>query len=299
MIYGAQQQRHYKTHKHKTFNYSTMVLLDKSDYEKVVQPFKKVAINKLFARTVIEQTVSGKIFVDDKINPSTFYVVHPYGMTLLFGESKNEKFNEAFKSYALNKDNSRNNFEWMQAFPNDWDDVLFSLFKDVLVKSADNKEKTEKGIIELNTRVNFKFNIAKHQPLSSQVVGKDIAIVRANGQMFRDMQGSVVPQYFWNNEEDFLKNGVAFALFYKGELASMSFSSYWFDNDFEMGIETKEKFRGKGFAELVCRAIIDYCVENNYEPVWSCRLENTGSYKLAQKLGYEPVLYLPYYRLSN
>ena len=277
----------------------TMELLDRTDYGKAIEPFKNVTINNLFARAVIEQTVSGKIFADDKTNPKTFYVVHPYGMSLLFGESSNDKFNEAFKSYALNKDNSRNAFEWMQAFPNDWDNVLSLLFKDVLVKSADNKEKAEKGIIELNTRVNFKFNIAKHIPLSSLVVDNDITIVRADGQMFRDMQGSVVPKYFWNDEEDFLKNGVAFALFYKDELASMSFSSYWFDDDFEMGIETKENFRGKGLAELACRAIIDYCIENNYEPIWSCRLENIGSYKLAQKLGYEPTLYLPYYRLSN
>ena len=276
-----------------------MILLDKSDYGKVLQPFKKVTINKLFARAVIEQTVSGKIYVDDPINPKTFYVVHPYGMTLLFGESNNEKFNEAFKAYALNKDKFRNNFEWMQAFPSNWDNALSALFKNVLVKSSDNTEKAQKGIVELNTRVNFKFNITKHQPLSTQIIDNDISIVRADGQMFQDMQGNVVPLYFWDSEEDFLKNGVAFALFYKDELASMSFSSYWFDNDFEMGIETKEKFRGKGFAELVCRAIIDYCVERNYEPIWSCRLETIGSYKLAQKLGFEPTLYLPYYRLSK
>lgn len=276
-----------------------MVLLDKADYDKVIQPLKEVAINSLFARAVVEQTVAGKIYVDNPIHPKTFYIVHPYGMTLLFGESDNEIFNEAFKNYALNKGNSRNNFEWMQAFPNSWDNVLSALFKDTMIKSADNTEKKEKGIIELNTRVNFKFNVNKHQPLSTQNIDKDISIVRANGQMFRDMQGSVVPLYFWDNEEDFLNNGVAFALFYKDELASMSFSSYWFDNDFEMGIETKEKYRGKGLAELVCRAIIDYCIDNNYEPIWSCRLENIGSYKLAQKLGYDPILYLPYYRLSK
>ena len=276
-----------------------MVLLDKSDYGKALHALKKVTINNLFARAVIEQSVTGKVYVDDPINSATFYVVHPYGMTLLFGESNNKKFNEAFRTYALNKDKLRDKFEWMQTFPSNWDEVLLSLFKDSLVNSFDNTEKSEKGVIELNTRVNFKFNITKYQSLSTYIIDKNISIVRANGQMFRDMQGGVVPSYFWDSEEDFLKNGVAFALFYKGELASMSFSSYWFDNDFEMGIETKEKFRGKGFAELVCRAIIDYCVENNYKPIWSCRLENIGSYKLAQKLGFEPTLYSPYYRLSK
>ena len=55
-----------------------MELLDKIDYGKAVESFKKVTINNLFARAVIEQTVFGKIFVNDKPNPKTFYVVHPY-----------------------------------------------------------------------------------------------------------------------------------------------------------------------------------------------------------------------------
>jgi hypothetical protein len=275
-----------------------MKLLDKAGYWKVAPYLKEVTINSLFARTVVEHKISGKIYVDDISNPTTVYIVHPYGMALLFGKSDNEAFNESFKSYALNKENIRNSFEWMQAFPGSWAKVLTSLFNDRLFKFDDNIEKAEKGIIELNTRVNFKFNINQHQPVPTNF-DKEIAIVRANGQMFRDMQGSVVPIYFWDSEADFLKNGVGFGLFYKNELASMSFSSYWFDNEFEIGIESKEKFRGKGFAELACRAIIDFCIENNYEPIWSCRLENVGSYKLAQKLGFDPTLYLPYYRLSK
>lgn len=35
------------------------------------------------------------------------------------------------------------------------------------------------------------------------------------------------------------------------------------------------------------------------EPIWSCRLENTGSYKLAQKIGFLPTAEIPYYRLSK
>jgi RimJ/RimL family protein N-acetyltransferase len=67
----------------------------------------------------------------------------------------------------------------------------------------------------------------------------------------------------------------------------------------EIGIETAEEFRRKGFAEIVCEAIIEYCIANKYEPVWSCRLENSGSYILAQKMGFEPIYKIPYYRLSK
>lgn len=52
-------------------------------------------------------------------------------------------------------------------------------------------------------------------------------------------------------------------------------------------------------AELTCRKLIDYCLERDLIPVWSCRFENTASCKLAQKLGFEPTLMIPFYRLSN
>ena len=73
-----------------------MIKLDKSNYYKVTKPLKAVTFNKLFARAVIENRVSGSVYVDDVDNPSTFYVVHPYGMSLLFGEHKNEEFNICF-----------------------------------------------------------------------------------------------------------------------------------------------------------------------------------------------------------
>jgi len=276
-----------------------MKLLEKEHYTKLTQPFKKVTINNLFARSVIEHKVSGKIFVDNPDIPKTYYVVHPYGMTLLFGESNNVEFNNSFRNYALNINHVRDKHEWMQAFPNNWDNVLNELFNDCFIKSAENKTKKETGIIELNTRVNFKFSHDKYLNLKKTNLAPEIKIVRTDRQIFRDMKGSVVPFYFWDGEDDFLKNGVGFSLFYNGKLASTAYSSYIHEDKFELGIETVEEFRGKGFAEHTCSAIIDYCIENNYEPIWSCRLENIGSYKLAQKIGFIPSAEIPYYRLSK
>jgi hypothetical protein len=276
-----------------------MELLDKKDFIKAVDAVRRVTFNNLFARSISEQKVTGKIFVDNKNSPQTFYIAHPYGMTLLLGNADNKAFNEKFKNYALNTNKERIGFEWMQAFPDCWDAVLKNLFEGTLIRSADNDGKQEKGIVELNTRVNFKFS--KDQYLQNRVTlsDNDIEIKIADRDPFRNMEGSVVPSHFWDSEDDFFRNGLAYALFYKGELASMAFSSYWFDDQFELGIETKDKFRGKGFAELVCSALIDHCISNDYEPIWACRLENISSYKLAQKLGFKPAIEIPYYRLSN
>jgi hypothetical protein len=276
-----------------------MELLDIKDYVKAVGVPRQVTFNNLFARAVIEQKVAGKIFVDNANSPKTFYIIHPYGMTLLLGDNSNKEFNEWFKKYALNIDSGRNKQEWMQVFPSSWNNVLINLFGNKLISSEKNITNQEKGIIELNTRINFRFNKEKYLQLPRTPIGADIKILETDSNLFHKMKGSVVPSSFWDSENDFFKNGYAYSLLYKNQLASTAFSSFRFDNLFEIGIETEPEFRGKGFADIVCSVLIDYCLDNNYEPIWACRKENEGSYKLAIKLGFEVAEELPYYKLAN
>jgi hypothetical protein len=276
-----------------------MELLEKKDYEKAVDTLRQVSFNNLFARAVVEKKVSGKIFVDNTDNPKTFYIIHLYGMTLLLGMSSNANFNEWFRKYALNIDSGRNKHEWMQAFPVSWNTVLIDLFGNQLIRPEKNIDNKGKGVIELNTRVNFKFSKEKYLQLQRSPISEHIKIVKTNAGLFHKMKGSVIPSSFWDNENDFFKNGYAYSLLYNNQLASTAFSSFRFDNLFEIGIETEPEFRGKGFADIVCSALIDYCLDNNYEPIWACRKENEGSYKLALKLGFEVCEEIPYYRLSN
>ncbi|MCG8409826.1 MAG: GNAT family N-acetyltransferase [Bacteroidales bacterium] len=112
------------------------------------------------------------------------------------------------------------------------------------------------------------------------------------------MKGSVVPSNFWDNAHDFDKQGVGFSLYHNNKLATTAFSAFIFDKELELGMETTPEFRGKGYAQYACSALIDYCLINNYEPIWACSLKNVASYNLAQKLGFIPQLTLPYYRLA-
>jgi len=276
-----------------------MKLLEKNDYYKLIDPLKKVTFNCLFARSVVEQHISGKIYVDHPKDPQTFLVVHPYGMSLLFGDWNNKEFNEWFKDYALNKDKGREKHEWIQAFPNDWNGVLGELFGSYQITSSENIDNRQTGIIELNARINFKFNLNKYLDSRIDTIDSDTKIVRADQAVFHQMKGSVIPFYFWESAEDFNQNGVGFSSFYKNKLASTAYSSFIHEDKLELGIETIEEFRGMGLAQYSCSALIDYCIENQYEPIWSCRLQNISSYKLALKLGFEPTLEIPYYRLSN
>ena len=276
-----------------------MILLDNSKYHKAVKPLMEVTINNLFARSVVEKKINGSVYVDNVEKPGIFYIIHPYGMSLLFGETANDNFNSKLIDYALNTFRVRNNYEWLQAFPGPWNKKFSLLLGDNLIKSRDNHGNYQSNKIEENTRINFKFNKRKYLDFRNQNIIKDYKILRTNKEMFENMKGSVVPRYFWNDAETFFNQGVGYSLIYNNELASTAYSAFIQDNKLELGIETIEIYRGKGFAQYVCSSLIDYCIENDYEPVWSCRLENTGSFNLAQKLGFEPTIYIPFYRLNN
>lgn len=276
-----------------------MELLDEEFYDKLTNPLKQVSINCLFARSVIERKISGRVYVDHVENPKTFYVVHPYGMSLLFGDSQNTEFNNTFLQYSLNTNKIRNRHEWMQAYPADWHNVLTELYGNAMIKSAENKENKEEGIVELNTRCNFKFNRDKYFENRKTTWPQDCTVVQTNKKIYEEMTGSVVPASFWDTAEDFVTNGVGFSLLHHQNLAATAYSAFIHDNKLELGIETIPGFRGKGFAQLACSALIEYSLETGYEPVWACRLENEGSFKLAEKLGFEMYNEVPYYRLSK
>ncbi len=276
-----------------------MIRLEKENYSRLIEPLRQVAINNLFARAVVEDRANGTVYVDDVDDPKTFYVLHSYGMSLLLGDHTNEKFNAAFREYALNTKRARDRYEWMQAFPAAWDGALDQLFAGNLVRSAENKTNPDETKVELNTRVNFRFNPERYESSWKNNAAENLSMVRTDEKLFSAMKGSVIPFYFWKSAEDFYTNGVGFSLLDQGSHASTAYSAFIFGDQLEIGIETEDAFRGKGYAQHSCSALIDYCLENGFEPVWACRLENVGSYKLAQKLGFEPSAEIPYYRLCK
>ena len=79
-----------------------MVELKKEKYHILLHHLKKVPFNILFAQAVIEQKVSGKVFVDKTEHPTCSYILHPYGMSLLIGDTNNDDFNRQFIAYTLN-----------------------------------------------------------------------------------------------------------------------------------------------------------------------------------------------------
>jgi RimJ/RimL family protein N-acetyltransferase len=117
--------------------------------------------------------------------------------------------------------------------------------------------------------------------------------------MFETMQGAVIPRNFWNSAQEFVAKGVGITVKCNGEPVSTAYSAFIHSPFLEIGIETSAFHRGKGYALMACAALIDHALCRGFEPVWSCRFENLGSFLLAQKLGFEPVRQIPYYLLPG
>jgi RimJ/RimL family protein N-acetyltransferase len=166
-----------------------------------------------------------------------------------------------------------------------------------LIKAGQADPPSGIKVVEEYTRANFQFNAARYSVFRKSTGVSPYPIVETTNELFRRMQGTVVPMYFWDSADNFLEKGKGFSMIIDKQPVCTAYSAYIFEGQLELGIETIPQFRGKGFALYTCAALIDYCLMNNYEPIWSCRFENTASCRLAQKLGFEPTVTLPYYKL--
>lgn len=54
----------------------------------------------------------------------------------------------------------------------------------------------------------------------------------------------------------------------------------------EIGIQTLEPYRNRGFASITTRAFIRYLNEIKKTPIWSCAIDNSASQRLATHIGF-------------
>ncbi len=100
----------------------------------------------------------------------------------------------------------------------------------------------------------------------------------------------------WASVDDFLANGLGFALLDGNEIASACFSVLVSRQRVEIEVFTTENYRRRGLATLTASALIEACLQRSKQPNWECFWENEPSIALAGKLGFSsrpdyPVYY--------
>jgi RimJ/RimL family protein N-acetyltransferase len=259
-----------------------MIRLAKDQYSLASPLLAGVPFNVLMAQAVAEGRVGGVVLAD-AMQPTSVYVRHKYGMSFLMGYSSNAGFREEIVA-MFSDPTLRSSPEWLQVYPLDWTELLDPV--------------AEGGKINRWRRTNFWFNQARFLVRFPRGASRYDTVVCTSAAL-DGFPGTVLPAHFWDDVDEFLASGTGFFSLDDGSqrVAAIAFASYLDEEFLEIGVETIPEFRGRGHARAACARLIHLCLERGLTPVWSCRTENQGSYRLAESLGLVPVVQLPYYEL--
>lgn len=270
-----------------------MIELAREAFSGLLPTLLGLPINHLFVRAVLERCVEGWVWVDDVQNPALVHVIHPYGMTLLFGDTaavSKEALSQHLHVQACSAAD-----RWMQIFPANQAPRVRELLQ-AEVAEANSPPAGPKP--QQFTRANFRFDAGRYAAKEFSRQAPEGLTLRPMTEADFALAGlSVSPPCFWRDAQQFLQGGGGWCVAQGKEVAAMAFASFRFGNELEIGVETRSDFRRRGLAQIAAAALIDACLAQRLEPVWACRKENLASYALAQRLGFVPSAEIPYFRL--
>ena len=91
-----------------------------------------------------------------------------------------------------------------------------------------------------------------------------------------------------------LLEGVVAGAVVDGQVIGIAHTSAVTDRFADIGVETQEAWRGRGFATAAASIVARRVQEQQRIPVWSCGEDNLASLRVARKLGFEEVSRLIY-----
>lgn len=210
----------------------------------------------------------GEVFVDDLKNPKNAMLMFGERPTVISlggsGEGKTAK-------ELISKISNKTGF----FCPNDtWKELLIKRFGDKLQFKP--RTKLSSTSLDINHIRKLKENILK-----------GYEIVKINEEIIEKFEENTKRKIirFVGSLEYFKKNGFGFCVLRDGKVVGdVTNGGLLFENTFELDIEIHPDHRRKGLATVLCTHLIEYSLENGYDPRWDAA--NKPSVDLALKLGY-------------
>jgi GNAT superfamily N-acetyltransferase len=255
-----------------------------------------VPTNVGFVRAVIDSpgltgTPLGEpaeLWADRADDPRAFHAVHPYGMSQVWGPAVDEAFDVVVERLRARAATGRH--EWVQVEPRwhglDWDGALGAVPIDAVpIEAAADPGATAVR----HVRITFRFDEeAFRAGVAARPVPDDGWTVRDATEADFAIPGSVVPAGFWPDAATWLAHGGGAVVERDGQVGALALASYRWDGFVEIGIETSPAHRRQGLASRAAAALVERVLAAGLTPVWSCREDNTGSVRLAERLGFVP-----------
>lgn len=251
------------------------------EFEKL-HPLLENCLPDPMLHTVLEGNQPGRVFVDQREEPTCAYVWPMMEYSYIIGQPAQPAFYQSLRQVIETQvlpmmAQSGMGFISIIPFDNRHRVIFQELFADRWPLS-----------LGVNT---FTFDEAHYRNACSSLsalpdgftlVEMDSGTLEdpANEQTLEDIR------YCWGNLERFLELGKGTCLLEDGEIVSCCYAIAYGAQAYHVNVWTALNQRRKGFARLVCAAFIESCLAQGRSLYWLCDRDNLASRMLAESLGY-------------
>ncbi len=237
-----------------------------TDYRKIQHLIEQIRVEKVYPLSILEGLQSGEIFVDDDEAPAVSLIWHYCGFANILGEYK-EKFIEDMMIMMQNPLDGHSGRMALQTENN-------HQLQDMILNFP--------GVLKYDRYI-FEF-VGERNSIPSI---KESRLEEINSCNYDLMKGRIIPSFSWENKKSFLENGFGYCLIEDGKMSACAFSSGVSEDYVDIGVETAEECRGKGYGRLVTSAMVNETLRRGKVPVWGCDTRNEASKRLACSVGFE------------
>ena len=252
-----------------------------SEYGNYIAWAKACTSNQVYPLSIAEGNQPGDIYTDNLEQASAVLFWHFCGFAYLSGSPSEAYLEEIFEAFYLRKRERR-----------------FLLITD---SSEIAGYFSGKPGITTGTRLEYQYETASEKILRTDEehqyvkASQDILrscdnpgyrVERISSQLLPRIQGRIIPSFSWDCGEQFLEKGLGYIVTEGESIAAVAFSAAVSSEEIDIGVETMEPFRGKGYATLLANTMCQTICQMGKRPVWAHAEQNAASGRTALASGF-------------
>lgn len=251
-----------------------MYLIENSSfyYPHIKSALEDAALFFPLVAAVASETQAGRVFVNNRLEPTQFYVEHAFGFAQIFGKP-DALFEQELESYFFGR--SSLGVPKVRLYGTYVPDFITRDRSNVLVSER------QRFTLDLSQfmRELGGLSVTKYLIQIEKVTVANVDEVESSFGLTRR---------FWPSEIAFVDGANGFVLREKGRLVSICYSAasaFGFD---EIDVLTLPEFKRRGFGKSVVIAFLKSSHARSAMPVWDCFTNNLPSMSLAEEIGFRP-----------
>ncbi|MFF2879186.1 GNAT family N-acetyltransferase [Gottfriedia sp. NPDC057991] len=260
-----------------------MIKLNNKEYKNIFPLIISINYTPTFVYSVLQEIVDGDVFVDHIETPKSIFIGTKSGFYCVIGETSNISFNYWLKEFYIDRVEEKELPFILYSSSGSWNQLINDLLNNKLTKLD---------------RYSFTFKF-KEEILDNYELPQDYSLKKIDENVLQSNVGfkPIYYKHYWDSVSNYLENGFGICVLHK-EVSVCECTSVFANELFsEIDIATKEEYRGKGFAFIAAKMYIQDCINKGLAPRWECDIDNFGSIRLAEKLGFEePIHYAVYFK---